>query len=198
MIFYIATVPGRGRRLCTTQAEARTIDQDFVQIDIPTDKPGLRDAIQELLTEIDEKSVSKEPESQEINPEPSEAVSAPKQDVQLSTREQFEEAWNSFPLALQLHYASLAMEEAQTRRVDVILHGWKWAYLGQERAQVHIAEFDNDTEPDGWCVYCRPDPEDPDASWEGIPEEKDFDSYAEALECGNVLARQFNTTLRED
>lgn len=52
MIFYLALVNGR-RQLATTQVEAKKLSKDYQQIDIPTDKPGLQAAIQELLTEAD-------------------------------------------------------------------------------------------------------------------------------------------------
>jgi hypothetical protein len=41
MIFYIATDENGMRQLCTKQADAKAIDRDFAQLDIPTDKAGL-------------------------------------------------------------------------------------------------------------------------------------------------------------
>lgn len=119
MIFYIATDKNGMRQLCTTQADAKAIDKDFVQLDIPTDKASLRDAIQELLTEIDSMAVAyQQAVEPERAPDPvfvqptAQTVSPAKQ--ALETREQFNEAWGSFPLALKLHYASSACEDART------------------------------------------------------------------------------------
>lgn len=53
MIFYIATDEDGFRHIKPTQALAVGINKDFVQIDIPTDKAGLMEAVQELLTKID-------------------------------------------------------------------------------------------------------------------------------------------------
>jgi hypothetical protein len=114
MIFYVATNPDGTRQLCTTQAEARAIDKEFQALDIHTDKPGLRDAIQELLSIIDGQALSVEPEAQESNPAPVSAQPEAQKDPVLSTREQFMDAWDSFPLALKLHYAAMATEDARS------------------------------------------------------------------------------------
>ena len=114
MIFYVATNAEGQRTLCTTQAEAKAIDKDFAQLDIPTDKTGLRDAIQELLSLIDGQVVSSEPESQESTPAPVSVQAPAQKDPILQTRQQFEQAWENFPLALKLNYAALATEEART------------------------------------------------------------------------------------
>lgn len=76
---------------------------ELSEIAIPTDKAGLRDAFQEVLDMI---PVS-EPTQTPI------VAQRPLPDAQLTTREQFDNAWESFPLALQLHYAALATENAR-------------------------------------------------------------------------------------
>lgn len=48
MIFYLAN----GTTLCPTQADAKALDRNFVQHDIPTDKPGLMAYVQGLLDQI--------------------------------------------------------------------------------------------------------------------------------------------------
>jgi DNA phosphorothioation-dependent restriction protein DptG len=54
MIFYIAVDASNSDRkvLCSTQAEAKAIDKHFEQIDIPTDKQGLKETYQEALDTI--------------------------------------------------------------------------------------------------------------------------------------------------
>jgi hypothetical protein len=117
MIFYIATDSNGMRQLCTTQADAKAIDKNFQQLDVPTDKAGLRDAIQELLTEIDGMAVSSHQEPVESNPAPVSVQPTPQElspaKQALETREQFDTAWGSFPLALKLHYAASACEDAR-------------------------------------------------------------------------------------
>jgi hypothetical protein len=54
MIFYLALDDVGFRQLRPTQAEAKAISKNFQQIDIPTDKAGLQQAVQELLTEADQ------------------------------------------------------------------------------------------------------------------------------------------------
>lgn len=53
MIFYIATDENGHRQLRGTQADARAVNKNFEQVDIPTDKGGLRDYIQNLFNQID-------------------------------------------------------------------------------------------------------------------------------------------------
>ena len=45
MIFYLTN----GSTLCGTQADARLLDRDFVQVDIPTDKVGLMIYINDIM-----------------------------------------------------------------------------------------------------------------------------------------------------
>lgn len=53
MIFYLVHDAKGDRHLKGTQAEARAINKEFTQIDIPVDKTGLMAAIQELLFQAD-------------------------------------------------------------------------------------------------------------------------------------------------
>ena len=118
MIFYLVET-SQGHRVCKTQAEAKAISKHFKQIDVPTDKDGLHATLQEFYNMLDTlraEQLTKEPlsgesEALDFRPEPSPIHQA---DPVLSTREQFDRAWENFPLALQLHYASLATEAART------------------------------------------------------------------------------------
>lgn len=54
MIFYTAIADDGTTQLRGTQADARAVNKNFEQIDIPTDKAGLMAFVQELYAEIDE------------------------------------------------------------------------------------------------------------------------------------------------
>jgi hypothetical protein len=58
VIFYLAN----GQTLCGTQAEAKAIDRDFVQIDIPTDKPSLMAFVQNLYDQAGQSEVLAQPD----------------------------------------------------------------------------------------------------------------------------------------
>lgn len=142
MIFYIANKPTGGRQLCTTQVEAKAIDKEFAQLDIPVDKTGLRDVIQELL-DLADANGSTETQEAEIKPETpqieAQSTSRPAIDmttlsreerkklcyprnVDLLDREYFEAVWHIMPMPLRLDLISLAMDDfrqfwlAETKR----------------------------------------------------------------------------------
>lgn len=58
MIFYLATETTGRKVLCGTQVDAKRIDKDFEQVDIPVDKKGLQAFVQESLDAIFELSKS--------------------------------------------------------------------------------------------------------------------------------------------
>lgn len=95
MIFYLAN-----NQLAGTQAEAKALDKNFEQVDVPTDKPGLMAYINELMGREHPQQV------EEFVPSPPPAPVIPKSI-------QFEDQWDDFPLALKLHYAASAMEDAR-------------------------------------------------------------------------------------
>ena len=112
MIFYLVETE-TGHRVYKTQAEAKSVSKDYIQIDVPTDKDGLLATLQEFYTMLDTvraETLENKPESISQNPEPTIPL--------IPTKQQFEDAWDKFPLALQLHYAALAMEEARDRLPD--------------------------------------------------------------------------------
>lgn len=51
MQFYLAKAADGKRIICGTQAEAKAINKDFSELDIPTDKPGLKAWVQQMLDE---------------------------------------------------------------------------------------------------------------------------------------------------
>ena len=53
MIFYQCN----GSTLCGTQADARLLDRNFVQVDIPVDKAGLMAFVNGLYTKLDQADV---------------------------------------------------------------------------------------------------------------------------------------------
>lgn len=95
MIFYLCN----GQELVGTQADARKLDPNYVQIDIPTDKPSLMAFVNEMY------SRTGVVEAQVVTPvrEPSYT------DVSIA----LEDSWEELPLAMKLHFAGLAMEEAR-------------------------------------------------------------------------------------
>lgn len=80
---------------------------ELSEIEIPTSKEGIRDAYQELLDLLHTSTPDQPQEAPENAPEP------PQRDIQLQTKEQFEAAWENFPLSLKLHYAALAVEDGR-------------------------------------------------------------------------------------
>lgn len=119
MIFYIATDENGQRQLRGTQADAKAVNKNFEQVDIPTDKTGLMAYIQDLFTKIDGSAPVEAPEVEpsdgeaELPAEP--AVRTPP--VQPSYTEwsvKIEDAWDKLPLAHQLHFAAIAMENARS------------------------------------------------------------------------------------
>lgn len=68
MIFYLATDPEGRDQLAGTQADARAVNKDFQQIDIPTDKAGLMAYIQKLM---DAAQVAPEPTPKPVPVTPS-------------------------------------------------------------------------------------------------------------------------------
>lgn len=116
MIFYTALDSQGHRQLRGTQADAKAVNKNFEQVDIPTDKAGLMAFVQKLyddiydlereaLTDDDAPTNRGGVEEAGFIPEPSYI----QQSIDLDT--QFEE----LPLARQLHFAAVAMENARER-----------------------------------------------------------------------------------
>lgn len=123
MIFYLAN----GTTLAATQADARQLDRNFVQHDIPTDKPGLMAYVQGLLDQIhgdeplpdygqDMSSghngtpiVAPEVTAEEVEAEfPGYA-----RDEAVALREQIDAAWPGLPLTYRLDLAAMTLEDAR-------------------------------------------------------------------------------------
>lgn len=75
--------------------------QPIKKVEVPIDSQGLCDFLNQLRAE------------QVQPPVPAPAPTSVSRDITLQTREQFEEAWESFPLALKCHFASLAIEDCR-------------------------------------------------------------------------------------
>lgn len=124
MKFYRANTEG-GPRLESTQAEAKALDPNFERIDIPTDHDGLKAYVQALWDENHQLRqggvVSVAPpvgelpeEHEEQAPAPLPTASAPREAPYTTQAISFEDGFAAMPLALQLHYAALALENART------------------------------------------------------------------------------------
>lgn len=125
MKFYRAQTEG-GPRLESTQAEAKALDPNFERIDIPTDHDGLKAYVQALWDENHQlrqggvvsvaPPVGELPEREEMaatSPPP--PVDHPAREAPYTTQSiSFEDAFDGMPLALQLHYAALALENARS------------------------------------------------------------------------------------
>jgi hypothetical protein len=90
-----------------TQAEAKAETKSFEQVEVPTDKAGLIGYLNEV-TRFD------------LGHAPCENIEAPARDINEDRAPRyaeqsvaFEDQWEQFPLALQLHYAALAVEAAR-------------------------------------------------------------------------------------
>ena len=116
MIFYEAVDQEGYVHLVGTQADARAINKDFTQVDIPTDKTGLMNYVQQLLRQIDDACVRFT--EREENP-PVESVDPPKiteREVSYTERSiEIDEIFQNLPLAHQLSLAALAMENARAK-----------------------------------------------------------------------------------
>jgi hypothetical protein len=91
--------------LAATQAEARVLDKNFKTHLVPDKKQDLLDYINKLMAPVPADDVSEE---MDITPLP--VV------IRQSYTEQalaFQDEWEKFPLALKLHYAALACEDAR-------------------------------------------------------------------------------------
>lgn len=105
MIFYLCN----GNQLVGTQADAKPLDPDFVQIDVPTDKAGLMAYINTLLTD-------REVSAPEPPTEPAELPDREPEPPQPSYTElsvKIDEVFEELSLPHQLHLAALAMENAR-------------------------------------------------------------------------------------
>jgi hypothetical protein len=107
MIFYVARNAAGARCLEGTQADAAKVNRVFVQLDIPTDKAGLRDFVQDLFDQIDGGGCALPVAVPVTAPAPAPAPHHAAQAVAL------EDAWERLSLAEQLHFAALAMERAR-------------------------------------------------------------------------------------
>lgn len=114
MLFYVAVNQKGFRQVCKTQAEAKAIDKDFIQLDIPTDKDGLRDAVQELLTLVDA-VVAQQSQEAEITPQRPqiEPQALPPAQTPLQFREMVENQWQNQPLAWRIDLMMQTAEECR-------------------------------------------------------------------------------------
>lgn len=126
MKFHIARDQGR-RTVHTTVSEAKSIDPNFVSVDIPTDKPGLMEWYQQQLDAQDAQS---EATDSAPSSEDQESASEAPADIPAATNGKItaaailalpsndlslliEEVFDSLPIMTQLHYGSRAIEEAR-------------------------------------------------------------------------------------
>jgi hypothetical protein len=123
MIFYIALDDAGHRQLCGTQADAKAINKNFEQIDIPTDKPGLMAFVQGLYDEanfvepVDDEvgcALFKEPVTSPISAEVFDPPPAAKPSY-VDQSVNWDALFPTLPLAHQLHFAAMAMENARER-----------------------------------------------------------------------------------
>ena len=104
MKFYLCRVDGR-RRLLTRQDEAKAADPSFEKFDIPVDQEGLKAFVESLSDQIDEAPA----QDLVANSEPERESSPSYSDITVK----LEEVWENLPLAMKLHFAALAVEDAR-------------------------------------------------------------------------------------
>lgn len=115
MIYYICHTDN-GVVLETRQAEAKRLDPQYEQVDVPVDKNGLREFLEPILNRLTQIGEPEEQETSALEPIPA-PISEPQietKDRYLVEREEFLAAWDNFPLALRLEYAAKAMEDARS------------------------------------------------------------------------------------
>lgn len=110
MIFYVALDTDGKHHLVTTQALASEVNKTFEQIDIPTDKPGLRDFVQGLLDRID----AQEKISDDVHTELNKVENAEQEPIYTEQTVFTDELWEQLPLARKFHFAADAMEQGRS------------------------------------------------------------------------------------
>jgi hypothetical protein len=109
MIFYTATDADGRTHWEKTQADARAINKNFEQVDVPVDKPGLHVWLNAMQQKLDEAR-------QEVDAvEGTLAATVPEPDPSYTNWSvKLDEEWDKLSLAHQLHFAALAMERARS------------------------------------------------------------------------------------
>ena len=100
MLFYLCN----GSTLCGTQADARALDKDFVQLEVPVDKAGLMAFVNELYARE-----APAPTTEIIVPVPHLPPPVP---YSIKTSE-IDKVFQNLPIGHQLTLASLALEKAR-------------------------------------------------------------------------------------
>lgn len=117
MIFYLCN----NLTLVGTQAEAKALDKNFVQVDVPTDKAGLMTYINDIKAvndlhisqnDLNSPDVSVLPDLDEIDNLRRQLKDAQSYTVRSGA---LQDEWDALPLAQQLTFACLALEEARNR-----------------------------------------------------------------------------------
>lgn len=122
MIFYLAVNADHKTMIVGTQAEAKAINKDFQQIDIPVDKAGLMAWVQMMLDETINVVPEAAPAQPYVSPvedilAASEAAEAAEEAAQQRSYAEvstgIDELWEGLPLARRLHFVSLTVEEVR-------------------------------------------------------------------------------------
>jgi hypothetical protein len=108
MKFYVARENGH-RFLHHRKDDAKAQDRNFETIDVPTDLNGLKSFIQELYSEIDTATDLMVMSAEPAPPPPAAKPSYVDQSVN------WDALFPTLPLAHQLHFAAMAMENARER-----------------------------------------------------------------------------------
>ena len=115
MNFYQVTHPETGvAQLARTQDEARQINRHFEKVDVPTDARGLCAYINELLAGGQTREAAPAPAPAPASV-PAPVPAAPPAVPYAVQSASFEDAFENMPLAMQLHFAALAMEAARSK-----------------------------------------------------------------------------------
>ena len=108
MIFYFMQDAQGYRHVASTQAEAKEINKDFNQVDVPIDKAGLHAFLTELLMEQND-LIDKL--RHQINDKPI-PKPEPKKQSYTEFSVQIDEVFGNLPLAHQLSLALIALDNA--------------------------------------------------------------------------------------
>jgi hypothetical protein len=117
MIFYLCN----GNELAATQADAKKLDRNFEQVDIPTDKAGLMSYINRLMSAAEVLGIGPVrgidgPFDMDDAGQPITDIPMPVEPAKPSYIERsisLDDEWEKLSLARKLHFGALALEEAR-------------------------------------------------------------------------------------
>lgn len=122
MIFYLALDEQSRTQILGTQADARAVNKNFQQIDIPVDKTGLMIWVQQMLDETlnqvkEVTGISEAVTTPQPEPVPlvhAKDIAQALEQIPYAERTAIvDNLWEQLPLARKFHFAAMAMEDGR-------------------------------------------------------------------------------------